>query len=313
MTGITASVEELLKLRVYASSIFISSKKKTRAAIAGAYASPFRGRGIDFSEVRVYQPGDDIRMMDWRVTARSGKPHTKLFTEERERPVFFLVDMRAAMHFGTRVAFKSVVAARSASMLAWAAVEHGDRVGGLVFDDANKTLVPFSGGSRGVTRLIRALSDYSKTPPKVETTVPVDLTQALSRIRGSIRGGSLLYVISDFRSFDPATNNTLALLAQTADVVCLHVHDVVEAAPPPPDVYWVSDGYRTSQIDTRARKNADLVQSRFQHRVNELRLYCHRHNVRWLSIATDADLLAVLRTGLRSTQLGELKTTTHES
>lgn len=313
MNGITASVEELLKLRVYASSIFIASKKKTRAAIAGAYASPFRGRGIDFSEVRVYQSGDDIRMMDWRVTARSGTPHTKLFTEERERPVFFLVDMRGAMRFGTRVAFKSVVAARAASMLAWAAVEHGDRVGGLVFDDANKTMMPFSGGSRGVTRLIRALSDYSQKSHVAETIEAIDLQQTLSRVRSFIRGGSLLYVISDFRGFDPAAHSTLGLLAQTADVVCLHVHDVVEALPPPPDVYWVSDGKRTAQIDTRARKNSELVQSRFQHRVNELKIYCHRHNVRWLSVSTDVDLLAVLRAGLRSTAPADLKTTTHES
>ena len=99
----------------------------------GGYVSPYRGRGMEFEEVRAYQPGDDIRNMDWRVTARTGRPHTKLFREERERPVLFLVDLGPSMAFGTRVAFKSVVAARAAALLAWAARDNGDRIGGIVF------------------------------------------------------------------------------------------------------------------------------------------------------------------------------------
>ena len=115
--AIIPSLESLLRLRAEARSLGLSQRNMA-AHQAGGYRSAFRGRGIDFEEVRVYQPGDDIRIMDWRVTARTGEPHTKVYREERERPVLFLVDQGASMMFGTQVAFKSVIAARIAALLA---------------------------------------------------------------------------------------------------------------------------------------------------------------------------------------------------
>ncbi len=131
--GVILGSEELIRLRSQASLPGLAPQRRVMTTQTGPYASPFKGRGIDFAEVRAYLPGDDIRNIDWRVTARTGQPHTKLFREERERPVLLLVDLGASMRFGTRVAFKSVLAARAAALLGWAAVGHGDRVGGVVF------------------------------------------------------------------------------------------------------------------------------------------------------------------------------------
>ncbi|MBY0274525.1 DUF58 domain-containing protein, partial [Candidatus Binatia bacterium] len=133
--GIVASVAELVALRSDAARLDASPRGRVRTLHAGAYASAFRGRGMEFDETRAYQPGDDVRAIDWRVTARTGRVHTKLFHEERERPVLLLVDQRMHMRFGTRDAFKSVVAARAAATVAWAARDQGDRVGGLIVTD----------------------------------------------------------------------------------------------------------------------------------------------------------------------------------
>ena len=134
--GVRLTIDELLALRREAMALDLSSNYRVSSTLAGGYRSKFRGRGMDFDEVRLYQPGDDIRNIDWRVTARTGKPHTKLFREERERPVFLLLDQSKHLFFGSRVAFKSVIAARAASLLIWASITAGSRIGGVLFDDS---------------------------------------------------------------------------------------------------------------------------------------------------------------------------------
>ena len=134
--GIRLTIDELLALRREALALDLSSNYRVSSTLAGGYRSKFRGRGMDFDEVRLYQPGDDIRNIDWRVTARTGKPHTKLFREERERPLFLLLDQSKHLFFGSRVAFKSVIAARAASLLIWASITAGSRIGAVLFDDS---------------------------------------------------------------------------------------------------------------------------------------------------------------------------------
>ncbi|MDD5114985.1 MAG: DUF58 domain-containing protein, partial [Methylobacter sp.] len=131
---ISVSLKTLINLAGPAASLNLQPAS-IRSRQSGGYVSRFKGRGMEFDETRLYQPGDDIRSIDWRVTARTGKTHTKLFREERERPVFIAVDDRAAMHFATRGVFKSVLAAKLAGLLAWTAQHHGDRMGGQIFSD----------------------------------------------------------------------------------------------------------------------------------------------------------------------------------
>jgi uncharacterized protein (DUF58 family) len=133
--GAYTRLSDLINLRFPARQLQLTRKKRALSVLAGPNKSNFRGRGIDFEEVRSYQPGDDIRTIDWRVTARTGSAHTKLFREERERPVLVVVDQRASMFFGSSHCFKSVLAAQLAGLLAWSALDSGDRIGGLVFND----------------------------------------------------------------------------------------------------------------------------------------------------------------------------------
>jgi uncharacterized protein (DUF58 family) len=136
-----------------------SWSRSIRAPQSGQYLSTLRGRGMEYDESRPYQPGDDIRQLDWRVTARTGKPHTKLFREERERPVFICVDYRRAMFFATKGVFKAVQAARLAALLAWRAQQQGDRVGGLVFADAIHHELPPRRNRTATLQWLKLLAD----------------------------------------------------------------------------------------------------------------------------------------------------------
>ena len=151
-----ASSDELVRCRLQARDLRLDSRLSARSAITGVHASRFRGRGMDYQESRVYQSGDDIRSMDWRVTARTGRAHVKLYQEERERPVVVMVDLGPGMFFATRGAFKSVIAARAAALIGWAAIQNGDRIGALLFNGGHHEIRP-QGGQRGVLRLIREL------------------------------------------------------------------------------------------------------------------------------------------------------------
>ena len=126
LSGVEASIDDLIGLRLRARRLELGIARRARHSMSGAHGSRFRGRGMEFAESRVYQPGDDVRSIDWRVTARTGRPHTKLFQEERERPVILLVDLGASMFFGTRTAYKSVLAAETAALIAWAAMHRSE-------------------------------------------------------------------------------------------------------------------------------------------------------------------------------------------
>jgi uncharacterized protein (DUF58 family) len=160
--GPYTSVRQLTQLRYAAREIDLIAMSKAINPLSGLLSSNFRGRGIDFAEVRVYQPGDDVRTIDWRVTARTQKPHTKLFQEEKERPVFLVVDQSESMFFGSRITFKSVIAAQAAALMAWTALEGGDRVGGLVFSNTGHREVRPRRTKHSVLRLLQEVNQFNQ-------------------------------------------------------------------------------------------------------------------------------------------------------
>ena len=131
--GIRTDLKQLIDMRHRVREVQLFSTPGRRSPLIGLHHSKLRGRGVDFDQVRVYQPGDDVRTIDWRVTARTQEPHTKLFHEERERPIYLLVEQSRQLFFGSGLMFKSVLAARAAGLIGWAALGHNDRIGGLVF------------------------------------------------------------------------------------------------------------------------------------------------------------------------------------
>jgi len=272
---------------------------KIRATQGGQYLSPFKGRGMEFDEVRLYQPGDDARTLDWRVTARTGKPHTKLFREERERSVLFWVDYRAPMFFATRGLFKSVMAARAAALLAWSAVQHGDRIGGLIFSEALHHEMRPQRGKKGVLHFISNLVEHPAWQGEAgEKDSGAAAAEALLRLRRVARPGSLIFLIGDFRAIEGEAQSHLAQLARSNDVVMLFLYDPLEQALPPPGFYRVRNASKALTLDTRDAAFRASYAENFQRRHEALKALCRRNRIFHLPCASADNLLQTLQRGL---------------
>jgi uncharacterized protein (DUF58 family) len=222
-----------------------------RALMAGGHLSRFQGRGVEFDEVRPYQPGDEIRNMDWRVTARTGKPHTKLFREERERPALLLVDLRPAMFFATQGALKAVIAAECASLLAWSVVHQGDRIGSMLVDASEHPVsasIRPTRGKRSVMRMLGQIVDHPQWQQRLadehESLLPV-----FQRAAHAARTGSLILIISDGRGLDDACQSLLTRLLKHHQIVFVMVFDPFEAVMPDVGLLQAFDGRAVRQVN----------------------------------------------------------------
>ena len=296
--NIQVSVDDLIGLRRRVEGLELKRGRPSRSTITGSHRSRFRGRGMDYQESRHYQAGDDIRNMDWRITARAGHPHVKLYEEERERPIVVLVDFGPSMFFGTRVAFKSVIAARLAALLGWVAIANHDRIGALLFNGEHHELQP-TGGRRGVLRLVRALAKSGD--PAVGLARQADpgaLSHALLRLRRVARPGSLVFLISDFYSLDDATGRHLSQLRRHTDIVACQVADPLETAPPPAGRYGITDGRRTTLLDTGSRSGRRVYESHLAHHQTAVLDLTAERNIPLVRFSTDQDPAARLAAGL---------------
>ena len=276
--GIQPSLEELIGLRLLARDLPLNPRQAVQSVIAGDHHSAFRGRGMDYVESRGYQSGDDVRNMDWRITARSGSAHVKVYQEERERPVVVMADFGPAMFFATEGAFKSIVVTRAAALIAWAAVHNGDRIGGLFYNGSHHELRP-TRGQRGALHLIRELVSAAD-PANIGNTLSHSdnhFNTALARLRRVARPGSLVYMFSDFYHLDNDSKRQLQLLRRHNDVVACQILDRLELHAPEPGRYPVSYGNQQGILDTRSKTQRDAWTRHFterRQRVSELMQQC---------------------------------------
>ena len=264
----------------------------------GAYVSHFRGRGMEFDESRPYQPGDDPRSIDWRVTARSTTAYTKLFREERERPVLVVVDLRSNMHFATRGCFKSVNASRAAALISWAAHHRGDRLGGLIFGDTTHRELKPRLGRRAALRFVHQLAEH---PDWTNRSIPMGsdpFAQAMSSLRRVARPGSLVVVISDFIGFNRAAQSYLSSVAHHNEVLAVFMNDPLERKLPPPGRYRIVSPDDELAIDTYAAAARRDYEQEFTERAHELEAFCHRYGVHLMPMSTDDDPVSTLQTAL---------------
>ena len=267
----------------------------------GAYVSHFRGRGMEFDESRPYQPGDDPRSIDWRVTARSTTAYTKLFREERERPVLVVADLRANMHFATRGCFKSVNASRAAALVSWAAHHRGDRLGGLIFGDTTHRELKPRLGRRAALRFVHELVNHPDWENR-ERVPGIDpeaaLTQAMSALRRVARPGSLVVVLSDFLGFSRAAQSYLSSVARHNEVLAVFLNDPLERELPPPGRYRLVSRDDELAIDTIAKSTRRDYRHAFTQRSEELEAFCHRYGVHLMSMSTEDDPVTTLQAAL---------------
>ena len=223
--GVVPTLAELTALRAVAAAR--RPPRQGRQAGAGRAPSPVRGRGMEYAESREYAPGDEVRHIDWRVTARSGRPHTKMFQAERERLTLVVADTAPALYFGTRVRFKSVQAARAAAIAAWVAVRDGDRVAALRGSSVEPPVTP-AGGSRGALRVLDALARWYARPPDADEGLDV----ALEHAERVLRPGSRLLVLADPASLAAVPDRRWPALAMHSQVLVLLPVDPLESDPP---------------------------------------------------------------------------------
>jgi len=270
-----------------------------RSSAGGPYLSAFKGRGMEFDEVRPYEPGDDIRTLDWKVTARTGTPHTKLFREERERPVVLCLDLRRPMFFATRGAFKAVAGAYLATLLGWNANRGGDRVGAVLFDDTDHMEVQPQRGRAAVLHFIERLTAHPSWQhwPR-QGFRPEALAESLRRLRNVCRPGSTVFVLSDFRGLDGAAEQQLVGIGRHTDAMLVHLHDPLEAELPPPGRYRVTDGTREVQLETGGDARAGAYRQRFEAHSADVARAARKAGMRYLRVSTAEDPVNALAAGL---------------
>ncbi len=293
--GAYCDLPQLLGQRMPGQRLNLARRKRALSLLSGPNKSNFRGRGIDFEEVRAYQPGDDIRTIDWRVTARTGRPHTKVFREERERPVLVAVDLRQRMFFGSRRCLKSVLACHAAALLCWAALHQGDRVGGLVFNELGHREVRPRRGRRSVLNLLSLLGEFSRALPLAGPAGALSFAESLNELRRIARPGTSVYLVSDFADARAGRAlDHLHHLSRHAEISALHCSDPLEAELPASGWYRVGDGRSEAHLHTGARDVRRAYRERQRAALRELQDAYGKLGIPLVRLRTDAGPLEQL-------------------
>lgn len=265
--------------------IEIRTRRIVQNRTAGAWHASFKGRGIEFAEIREFQEGDEVRSIDWNVSARLGSPYIKLFTEEREQNVFFLVDRSASGQFGSGEMTKSEYTAEVAAVLAFSATLNKDRVGLLLFSDQEELHLDPARGHRHVLRIIRELLAFE---PKSQKT---DLAAGIEHLLKTTLKRSIVFILSDL--ITPEFDKPLRALSRKHEVILLHVTDPIERSLPNIPALSISD-LETGEVTRLRRKDAQSLASRTSEEASVLAKKCLRAGVDYVPLDTAVDYLPAI-------------------
>jgi uncharacterized protein (DUF58 family) len=263
--GAIANIDTLLSLRFAAHKLALKPYGGKLQQGAGNHLSRSRGRGLEFEEVRAYQPGDDVRTIDWRVTARSTRTYTRLFREEQERPLLIVADQRPPMGFGSQRCFKSVMAAHLCALIGWAGLNGGDRVGGVIFGAQEVIERRPRRHSSAVLNLLQELCRFNQqlTNNISNTQQYPTLTEQLLSLRRLANSGTGIFIISDFHDWDSHCNDHLFHLARNCEITLCKVFDPLEKILPDNGIYTMTDGQQRLSIDSSEINLRNAFQNRF--------------------------------------------------
>ncbi len=270
--------------------IEIKARGLSNNIFAGQYHSAFKGRGMAFAEVREYQYGDDVRDIDWNVTARFHKPYVKVFEEERELTVMLLVDVSASLNFGTRVATKQEMAAEIASTLAFSAIQNNDKVGVIFFSDRIEKYIPPKKGRKHILYIIHEMLSF--TPQSVKTNIGV----ALEFLGKTQKRHSTAFLMSDF--YDRADfEKPLQICNARHDVVGIRIYDPLMVNLPDVGIIRIHDAETGHEqyIDTSSRRLRMAHNRYWTEHTRETNLVFQRNSVDMVSVATDGNYVTALR------------------
>lgn len=301
-TGITSSLNELILTRPAKNVTGFAPSGKVATHMWGSNQSLYHGRGMEYAESRLYQHGDDVKNIDWRVTARTGKTYTKLFQEERERPVFILADLRAHMFFGTRVRFKSYLATELAAKLAWVGHDGGDRVGGQILTQSGIQDIKPVRTRRGMLHFLDSLVDANAALISASVRLSGNkriaksndtLATSIQRLTKVCRAGSLVFIISDFNDDADTQGSEQSLLHQSLRRLSKHAHVTLIQVTDPLDQHLpanggrLSDGQAVLAMQQLSKNQLNQYAQQFTLRQQALEKLCSQHQMVFHHLRTD--------------------------
>jgi len=303
--GVRVNLAELIEMRHRVREVQLFSTPAQRSPLIGLHHSKLRGRGVDFDQVRVYQAGDDVRTIDWRVTARTQEPHTKLFHEERERPIYLLVEQSPRLFFSSGLMFKSVLAAQAASLIGWAALGHNDRIGGLVFGDQEQHEIK---PRRSKQSLLQLLSRLARANQMLHGEGQADRDSfglALRRAREVLRPGSLAVIICDERALSDSSEQQLNLLARHTDLLLLPICDPLDHALPAAGLLRFAERGAQLELDTHDASLRQAYRAQGEARQARWQRLAQKLGVPLLALSTQREMIEQLRDHLNAQRPGK--------
>ncbi|MEP4767063.1 MAG: DUF58 domain-containing protein [Roseibium sp.] len=291
------TLPHLRSLESQARALRFLPNQPAASVLNGRHASRLRGRGLNFEEMRGYLPGDDPRTIDWKVTARTGNPHVRVYSEERDRPALLVVDQRMSMFFGTRHNMKSVTAAEAAALAAFRILDQGDRVGGIVFgDDFAAEIRPKASKTardQFLSSLIRANHQLRADAPAIHN--PLSLNQPLTTVARMARRNHLIIVFSDFDGIDDKTGSLIGKIARRNDVILCPVTDPMSNEIPEDMKLVVSDGELQVELDTTQGETHRRLKEFSSGRLAEVLTWQRRYGLPVMPLNAGEDTIPQMR------------------
>jgi len=289
--GISVEVEDLLKVQGHLSGLSLSSIRRRSSLRSGARETRVRGRGMEYEESRAYVAGDDMRTMDWRVMARSGEAHTKVFAEEKQRSFLLAIDLSASMFFGTRYGFKSWAAAYTAAHIGWLASLAGDRVGGLIVSPESHHEIRPGKNKSGLLGVFHHLAELSDTRlASSNTSTNSRLNFLLGELRRVVKPGSNIALMTDFLGIDEQTSELISGIVKHNDMTVFWIHDQTEVEHWPGGHYQVLlDGEKTAIEIPASESRSWLKDWQLRHR-QEIETLTTAFNLPFIPISCNREI-----------------------
>src|ERR1700743_3374318 len=280
--------DSLVALQFHASGFTLQHSQPVHSVLFGRRASRVRGRGLDFEELRGYIAGDDVRSIDWRVTARTQKPYVRVYSEERDRPTMLVVDQRINMFFGSRVSMKSVIAAEFAALAAWRVFHQGDRIGAFIFNDDATEEIRMRRSRATVLRILDRIA-YQNHLLRADTPLqpkPSRLNEVLASAARICRHDALILIASDFDGADQSTRDLLLHMSRSNDVICCLTYDPLAVKLPPAEQLVVSNGELQVELQLGQEKIRKSIIDASDKRIRSILSWQHELGIPVLPIST---------------------------
>jgi len=291
------TLQHLRGLQGPARGLSFLPRSSSTSALSGRHATRLRGRGLNFEEMRNYLPGDDVRMIDWKATARTGTPYVRVFTEERDRQALLVVDQRMTMYFGTRLNLKSVTAAEAAAIVAFQILEAGDRVGGIVFDDERQIELVPRRSLKSVHALLQTISDFNMGlhADRAVEAAPAGLNQVLRSVARLSHHDHLVMIFSDFSGIDETTHRHLSRLAAHNDLVLMLVFDPSAEGLSGDQQLVIGDSQMQAEVNLGAAGTREALTAFSRARLDRIRQWQNEINLSVLSLSAGEETLPQIR------------------